>query len=429
MGREAKSFLCDVEACEHCLAEWFSLASRVAPGHSFGSVARVWTTLRDKDVSPEHWAQHMRGAKCPKCKTPLELADRLVYTSDNFRSELVECVAKVISEASIAECPYCSQEVIPYHYGRGTALDLPNVSEVLRYDYEVPADLYDDVLGLVRCRRGHKVHEEDPIVSDWRLKNWYGEEDPDHDRWEWLNEMVQTFKLTRNAVMHFKESLIRLPMMALHHKVGKQVLDAIRNGDVPGIGFLQQGLTLYRARTRDIGERKASFLPEEMWAPPAGKAKQGRFNPVGVPVLYLGDSERTCIKEVGLKKIEDEVADVGEFVLLRKMKVWDLRDTDLTEFVSELSATKNPVSANYLFSNFLSQCCSLAGVDGVVYSSTKHSRGWNIALFHYIEGETLQLTGIQTNRRDIDSRRMRSRKATGRGRKAHTPTDDPTSIF
>jgi len=60
----------------------------------------------------------------------------------------------------------------------------------------------------------------------------------------------------------------------------------------------EEGTVLYRARVHDDRTRTERFNPSEVGAPPPNKAKAGRANRDGEPVLYLATNKSTALAEV-----------------------------------------------------------------------------------------------------------------------------------
>jgi hypothetical protein len=144
--------------------------------------------------------------------------------------------------------------------------------------------------------------------------------------------------------------------------------------------ILKAGTFLYRCRPRDPLERIIPYVAQELGAPPEGRPRHGRFNPTGVPVLYLAGSPLTALKETRLDN--GVVAEAGKFIVLRDLPTWDVRETDIKDFVSLPTMNPGIINKEYLFPNFLAQCASKAGIYGIQYGSVQDNDGWNIALFH-----------------------------------------------
>jgi hypothetical protein len=150
------------------------------------------------------------------------------------------------------------------------------------------------------------------------------------------------------------------------------------------------------------------------------------------PVIYSPNVDEDLIKKsfIGMKLDQtpdkaDQIAEVGVFVILRDIEVWDVRSTDLQGFVSMPSMNKRAISKEYLFPNFLAQCCCDAGVNGIVYESVKDPKGSNLALLNYIKDRTVTLYEVITSvRSPADNPRKKLRD---RGDwESHV---DPTDVF
>lgn len=81
-----------------------------------------------------------------------------------------------------------------------------------------------------------------------------------------------------------------------------------------------EGKQFYRCRISKDGKQ---FESEEIGAPPKGKSADGRANPKGVVVLYLGDSETTTIHETRTG-LYDHVC-IGTFKLNSAITVIDFK--------------------------------------------------------------------------------------------------------
>ncbi len=75
----------------------------------------------------------------------------------------------------------------------------------------------------------------------------------------------------------------------------------------------------YRARASD---QEKGFETHEMGAPPPGRTKNGRANPVGIPYLYLASDSKTAIAEIR-PSLGDAVS-VGKFETLEPLRVINL---------------------------------------------------------------------------------------------------------
>ena len=260
--------------------------------------------------------------------------------------------------------------------------------------YDLPPDIYDEVAGRLKCKCGEEINLDDPYVTEEDVNRWYGES---------AKVIIKTFGINRSDAENFIRFLTEYPMMGLDHHVGKRILDIVQQREIPGIAKIKMGDTFYRSRIRTVLERPYPYLSEELQAPPNGVSKHGRYNPVGVSVLYLADSTKTSVLEIDLKYGDKSVADVAKVVALEDLEVWDVRKLDIGDFISMPSLNNNIVSKEYILPNFLSQCCSFAKLNGILYESVKNRRGYNLSLFNYELGYSIALFKCmeQVTKKDI----------------------------
>ena len=158
-----------------------------------------------------------------------------------------------------------------------------------------------------------------------------------------------------------------------------------------------------------------------------GRAKEGRVNPAGIPVLYLATNEQTAISEVRPW--------IGTEISLAQCKITrDLKAVDLSLGYGELSilnltlkelggkdapdaqkkektvwieidnAFSRPVTpsddvADYAPTQILAELFQDAGYDAIAYRSQFGEKGYNIALFYVEDAEVItavpyRVTGI-----------------------------------
>jgi hypothetical protein len=109
----------------------------------------------------------------------------------------------------------------------------------------------------------------------------------------------------------------------------RTVLATIRDRDVE----LKAGLNLYRAQQGvewvDRTDDEGNWIGEDLWAfgatrmkPLTDRAREGRANPAGIPVLYVGSTVETAISEVR-PWIGAEVS-VAQCRLVRPLRTLDL---------------------------------------------------------------------------------------------------------
>lgn len=156
----------------------------------------------------------------------------------------------------------------------------------------------------------------------------------------------------------------------------------------------------YRARISE-----ALLAKEDMGKPPANKTTPGRANPIGIPYLYVSESEGTTLYETRISLHESIT--IGQFKLRKSLQVISLKNIrhygpfgvqdlgfDLEEFIryrpyllkleDELSkpVRKQDVHLDYLPTQFLCEYIKSKGFDAIEYRSAMNPTGYNLAIFN-----------------------------------------------
>lgn len=161
-----------------------------------------------------------------------------------------------------------------------------------------------------------------------------------------------------------------------------------------------RGMEFYRARISE------SHLPlNELGKPPFQYATPGRANPIGIPYLYVSNSEKTTLYETRVSLHESVT--IGKFLLKAPLSLVSLKniaeygpfeimdkDFDIDGFIryrpylqkleTELSkpVRKQDVHLDYLPTQFLCEFIKSLGFDAVEYKSAMNSDGFNLAIFN-----------------------------------------------
>lgn len=374
-----------IEGCEYCHEDLVDVW-RAHIGDMDDSIIFLWQLLKELKIPHTEWI-NIIPLKCPQCSNSLAVGDLLIKDEDAFKDFLINEIAPLICD-DIEGCENCNSGKIPYEQKYGDPGNLNTVYDLIS-DYSIPHSLQDEVLDNIKCSMcGSELNIDDPFVTKREIERWSSNEEIISDI------IVKTFGINRENQNSFATYLLKYPMLGLDHFIGQQIFEKIKDHKVPGITKLNQGQILYRARKRDKVIRHVPFIESELWATPLGASSHGRYNPVGVPVLYLADSIKTCIDEIEMG--DEEVAEVGEFVLLKDFVVWDVRVTDIKEFVSMPSLNARAISKEYIFPNFLAQCCAAAHIDGIMYGSVKNPHGLNVVMFNYQEERNITIQKINS---------------------------------
>lgn len=323
--------------------------------------------------------------ECPICKTPLLTDDLIVVDEENFLDESLKYLAKKINE-EIYECQSCNWTKIQYEQRFGDSLDLNMVGSLVD-SYYIPSDLQPRIYSLLKCRCGNPVNSDDPYVTEDEMKAWFNDD---------IEFIVETFNVSGEETMEFIEFLQEKPMLGLSHPIGKTIFDKIRKNSFPGIEEIKAGTIFFRGRTRNKYQRLVPFIEDELWNPPIGIPQQGRFNPPGVTNLYLGDKQDAVLLEISPSNLD--IVDIAEFEIAKDIKVFNSTKTDIDIFAGMVKENDGYTSSyEYIFPNFLSQCLSYHGFNGIVYSSVKDPEALNLCLFNFKKDEDVRMTKIHIN--------------------------------
>ncbi len=222
------------------------------------------------------------------------------------------------------------------------------------------------------------------------------------------------------------------------------VLATLKDRDVR----IAEGTILYRAQRGvqydkvfdgdhiEMGEEPHGLGRERM-KPLANRAREGRVNPAGIPVLYLASHELTAISEVR-PWIGSEVS-VAQFKVLRDLRAVNLSlghgqvsmghltfkhllgdeapDAETKQkavWIDIDCAFSRPVTlsddaADYVPTQILSELFRDAGYDAIIYRSQFEEEGYNVALFNVEDADAINcapyvVKGIDVKYEEIGNR-------------------------
>lgn len=156
----------------------------------------------------------------------------------------------------------------------------------------------------------------------------------------------------------------------------------------------------YRARISEVSLKKG-----QLGKPPKAVTTPGRANPVGIPYLYISDSEETTLYETRVSLHENIT--VGKFRVESALQVISLKNIihygpfeiqdkgfELEEFMQirpyllkleeELSkpVRRQDLHLDYLPTQYLCEYIKSLGFDAVEYRSAMTEKGYNLAVFN-----------------------------------------------
>ncbi len=161
---------------------------------------------------------------------------------------------------------------------------------------------------------------------------------------------------------------------------------------------LPVGTPLFRARINDGIQNSQPIAIEHMGAPPIHLAGHGRFNPRGIPYLYLTSSKLTGVSEVH-PWVSCDIT-VGEFVLSADCKFINFANKHMVnipegeeyetseftwrELITWMFSTSfDPRDDTaYIPIQYIAERIKGAGFDGIIYDSAVCADGYNVTLFN-----------------------------------------------
>lgn len=162
----------------------------------------------------------------------------------------------------------------------------------------------------------------------------------------------------------------------------------------------KQDDTFFRGR---IATDSTGFNKEAMGSPPVGAATQGRINPDGISVLYVGSSKETILKEI--RATTFDYVTIGTFfpkTMLEVVNLSGLAKMSPFSFKNEFEIKKYYINRlifkdmvkdfsrplrrtdslrEYLPTQYISEFIKSERYQGVRYDSTLNEGGWNLAVF------------------------------------------------
>ncbi|MBI4969353.1 MAG: RES family NAD+ phosphorylase [Rhodospirillales bacterium] len=204
----------------------------------------------------------------------------------------------------------------------------------------------------------------------------------------------------------FRRSVLRESRHIFSDEVEK-FLDEVRATCEKRIKSLPPNKQLWRAQIghswwfdKELDDSRPCPYDAERMKPPPDKAREGRANPKGIPVLYLANKRETAVSEV--RPWIGSIVSLAQFTTEKELRLVVCTE-GLDEFPiyfeepapeeiekaiwAEISkAFAEPVSpsdevAEYAATQILAETFKKSGADGIVYKSNFGDEGHNIVLF------------------------------------------------
>jgi hypothetical protein len=211
-------------------------------------------------------------------------------------------------------------------------------------------------------------------------------------RGQWEQELEERFRRARkmfgDRIEDFQAFLERTPTLGIAHELGELILRTVSAAKFPEC---KASGRFFRAR---LADGHCVFAPEDLDAPPDGKAPDARFNHAGQSVLYLASAEEVAIAEV-MGERESALVWIQQFDLQPIWPILDLlvegeriSETEMLLLaLLESDALAKPGGAagsgwkpGYLLPRFVADCARNSGYAGLRYPSVR-AAGYNFVLF------------------------------------------------
>lgn len=336
--------------------------------------------------------------QCTICNEVLE--PQTMYFDDereaDYCKELIaEKIGEILSE-KIEFCSHCegaeieqleytaSKEGVELQTGGIDVWDFMSENNVLEF-------YYDLVITKLVCQNCHYGEEDyhpkhNPMGGHFDLDDCiYTQEDLD-EFWgvdeQQLSDLALNYKIDfkSDEIKDFIEFLYEKPLIAFKCETAKKLYSLLNEVfKAEDFARMQVGELCYRGRSR--GKDNSKFKVKDLSYPPSGVATHGRYNTIGVSVLYCTNDINGIPYEIEPKK--NQFVDIVELKCVKELKLFNIDSIfkGFSEYTSKENIESKTLKKNYLFTNFISDSCSDIGYDGITYGSVGTLSHKNMAFF------------------------------------------------
>lgn len=269
--------------------------------------------------------------ECPDCGCKIIKGESYIEDDESFLEDIFCYVADKISD-TIAACERCGAgEFIQGLYpsikscfsdedddpeaifdGFNTASTI----EEIMYDFDQRCNLweeyYEQIVRFIKCPHcgnGSGIDYDEKIdygtfdlstevytaedIQEFN-QNFYG------DEWDEIRQEISG--LAKNCsfeeLVNLKNQYIKNRLYVVKNHIFNKLEQFIQEQYSSGNGYvLSKNRLVFRTRTEKIGK---ILKKEELWEPPCGYAGHGRYNDIGVSMLYCANNRDVIKKEVPL---------------------------------------------------------------------------------------------------------------------------------
>ncbi|NGZ77174.1 RES domain-containing protein [Saccharibacillus sp. VR-M41] len=362
--------------------------------------------------SEELTHQESEDLRCENCSRSIVKYD--VYYFVNIENDLLETATEALSE-EIGGCENCegNERAHMVHsfnndpFDQESRIDFDDVrgisvSEYL-YDQRVPEEFHELFIQFMKCPCGYGdgadpndnpdggyFELDDDIYTRAEIAEFWGFDDSKFC--EFAKQYDVFFSI--DDLSDFRGALLKNPMLAYRNETGRAIYEALKLHFEKAEYFIVRadGSSLYRGRTRKK-DLKEAYSKDGMWSPPVGKPQHGRFNAIGVSVLYVTNDSQAVPYEINPS--HEDVIDIAEFKVTQDLKVFDIGnfDPDFQGFFNEKNEGTDLLKQAYLLPNYIGACCSSIGYAGVKYEGVHSDLKYtNLALFEAREKGNIKVS-------------------------------------
>ena len=339
----------------------------------------------------------------------------MIFCNDCFKDKQIVAIIK--SKRAKGKCPICGQKN-GYLYDTDKDTELDDFFDEL-LDIYTPGSMLPDTFPAFEK---HMIADE--LKQEWNIfsenldttdvhriitslsKKRYKDTPELFDSVVGIKEKYEKDRLDDLSILKGKSWEDFVFSIRTHNRFHTQIIDLKKLSKY--ISYLRKdyskGCYFFRGR---LCKNEKPFKKDEMGAPPEEFAKDGRANSIGISRLYLADSHETCIHEIRAGAFD--VVTIGRFRLSQDIVVVDFKqinsispfnpDFDYLEYYINKPILKkidaemgknlkgNDSSMDYIPTQYLCDFIETLEYEvgkkynGVEYTSTLNSSGYNIALF------------------------------------------------
>lgn len=335
---------------------------------------------------------------CIKCEEVLEPRDMYFIDEDDI-NEYKELIAKKIGKILSNQIEYCSHckgaELEQYKYVALKEDINLNIGGIDVWDFMNENNVLEEYYGLVidnlvcsNCNYGkddyHPKHN--PMGGHFDLDDCFYTETEIDDFWgvneQRVSDLASQYGIAFNnsEINEFIEYLYEKPMIAFKSTTAEKLYSLLKKVyEAQDYEIMRIGKKCYRGRSR--GKDGSKFAVKDLSYPPSGIASHGRFNAIGISVLYCTNNINGIPYEIEPKK--NQVVDVVELMCQKELMLFNIDSVfkGFSEYTSKENIESKMLKKNYLFTNFISDSCSELGYDGITYSSVGTLSHQNMAFF------------------------------------------------